>query len=374
MPIEHNYLRTRVRVEHIVANYRLLCQQGGQVLAVVKADAYGHGLVETAAALAGAGCTSFAVGSVAEGAALRDSGNTGEIISLLGPVMAEDDAVAIDKGLVPFIHDFDQLSRLGATCARLGRTAKVALKFDTGMARLGFVEADAPRLAALFAATPCLEVALVSSHLATADDPASFDFVAEQGARFARICQALRQGGLRFRASLCNSAGILAHADSIGFDTRRAGIALYGVNPFAGTSHEALGRGLLPAMETVTRIVSVHDLSRGASVSYGRSYVAERDMRVAIVAAGYADAYSRGLSNKGFMCLAGRRVPILGRVCMQLTAVDVTGLTAVRPGDVIHLLGGEGPGAVTADDLALWWGTISYEVFCLLGLNPREYV
>lgn len=374
MPIEHNYLRTRIRTENIVANYTRLRAQGGQVISVIKADAYGHGLVETATALAGAGCESFAVGSAAEGAALRDAGCAAEIISLLGPVLPEDERLIIEKNLVPFMHDFDQLARLAATCARLGRSAKVALKFDTGMARLGFVEADAPKLAEMLCASPCIEVVMVSSHLATADDPGAFEFVAEQGARFARICQALRHGGLTFRASLCNSAGILAHAGSIGFDARRAGIALYGVNPFAGGEREELGHGLLAAMETVTRVVSVHDLPRGASISYGRTYVAERDMRVAIVAAGYADAYSRGLSNTGFMCLGGRRVPILGRVCMQLTAVDVSGLDAVRPGDVIHLLGGEGPGAVTADDLALWWGTIPYEVFCLLGLNPREYV
>ena len=374
MPIEHNYLRTRVRVANIVANYELLRRHGGQVAAVVKADAYGHGLVETATALAAAGCETFAIGSAAEGAALRDAGCAAEIISLLGPVMPEDDALVIEKGLIPFVHDFGQLARLAASCRAMNRTARVALKFDTGMARLGFVEADAEKLAETISATPHLEAALVASHLATADDPAAFEFVAEQGARFARICQILRRGGLTFRASLCNSAGILAHADSVGFDDRRAGIALYGVNPFAGSNREGLGRGLVPAMETVTRIVSVHDLPRGASISYGRSYVAERDMRVAIVAAGYADAYSRGLSNRGFMCLAGRRVPILGRVCMQLTAVDVSGMEAVRPGDAVHLLGGEGPGAVTADDLAQWWGTIPYEVFCLLGLNPREYV
>ena len=374
MAIEHNYLRTLVRVSNIVKNYELLRQNGGQIIAVVKADAYGHGLVETAFALAAAGCQAFAIGSVAEGAALRQAGLAAEIISLLGPVLPQDDVLAIEKGIIPFIHDFAQLERLAAACTALSRTARVALKFDTGMARLGFVEADAGRLADVLGKTPCLEVAMVSSHLATADDPAAFDFVAEQGARFARICQTLRHGGLSFRASLCNSAGILAHGGSIGFDARRAGIALYGVNPFAGTNREGLGQGLLPAMETTTRIVSVHDLPRGASISYGRTYVAERDMRVAIVAVGYADAYSRGLSNKGFLCLAGRRVPILGRVCMQLTAVDVTGFDAVKPGDQIHLLGGDGPGAITADALALWWGTIPYEVFCLLGLNPRQYV
>jgi alanine racemase len=373
MPIAHNYLRTTVRLSHIVANYKLMRGYGGHVLAVVKADAYGHGLIETARALTGAGCDAFAIGSVAEGAALRDAGCAASIVSLLGPVVSEDDGLALEKDVIPFVHDYGQLERLAAAAAKVGKKAKVALKFDTGMARLGFTEADVPHLLTRLGALPAIEPVMVSSHLATADDPTAFDYVSSQGGRFARICQALRHGGLTFEASLCNSAGILAHAADFGFEARRAGIALYGVNPFLGTDQEHLGQGLVQAMETTTRIVSVHDLPRGASISYGRTFIAERDMRVAIVAAGYADAYSRGLSNKGFMCLTGRRVPILGRVCMQLTAVDVTGLDP-KPGDAIHLLGGEGSAAISADDLAVWWGTISYEVFCLLGLNPRQYL
>jgi alanine racemase len=372
MTITHNYLRTRVRLANIVANYKHLRTFGGHVLAVVKADAYGHGLIETARALAGAGCDAFAIGSVAEGAALRDSGCTGAVVSLLGPVLPEDYAVVLTHDVTPFIHDFDQLTRLATLATSRGKKAKVALKFDTGMARLGFCECDVPELLARLSELPAIEVVMVSSHFATADDPQAFDFVDAQGTKFARICQALRDGGLTFEASLCNSAGILAHAAEFGFEARRAGIALYGVNPFAGTSREALGAGLLPAMETVTRVVSVHDLACGCSISYGRTYTAERDMRVAIVAAGYADAYSRGLSNRGYMCLAGHRVPIVGRVCMQLTAVDVTGVE-VAPGAEIHLLGGEGPGAISADELAVWWETIPYEVFCLFGLNPREF-
>lgn len=373
MTIEHNYLRTRVRPRAIVDNYRLLCRHGGHVIPVVKADAYGHGLVPVALSLAAAGADTFAIGSVSEGAALRSALPNAEILSLVGPVLPEDDEVVLAHGLIPFIYDFGQLDRLAALSGRTGRPLAVALKFDTGMARLGFTEADLPRLIDRVRDIPGLTVRFVASHLATGDDPADFDFVAEQGRRFDTDCQALRRAGLTFEASLCNSAGILAHAKP-DWVARRAGIALYGVNPFLGTAKESLGQGLAPAMETVTRIVSVHDLPQGSSISYGRTFVANRDMRVAIVAAGYADAYSRGLSNTGFMCVKGQRVPILGRVCMQLTAVDVSAVPAVAPGDLIHLLGGEGPGTITASDLADWWGTISYEVFCLFGLNPREYV
>jgi alanine racemase len=373
MTIAHNYLRTRVRPRAIAENYRLLCRNGGHVIPVIKADAYGHGLIPVARALAEAGADAFAIGSVAEGAALRQTEPTATILSLLGPVLPEDDELVLAHQLVPFIHDFGQLDRLAALSAKTARPLAVALKFDTGMARLGFTETDLPRLVARLGAIPNLTVRFAASHLATADMPEDFDFVAEQGRRFDIACQALRQAGYDFEPSLCNSAGILAHARP-DWSARRAGVALYGVNPFLGTDREALGRGLVPAMETLTRIVSVHDLPQGRSISYGRTFVADRDMRVAIVAAGYADAYSRGLSNTGFMCLAGHRVPIVGRVCMQLTAVDVSTVSEVAPGDTIHLLGGQGPGTIAATDLAEWWGTISYEVFCLFGLSEREYV
>jgi alanine racemase len=373
MSIAHNYLRTRVRPRAVADNYRLLRRHGGHVIPVIKADAYGHGLIPVARALAEAGADTFAIGSVAEGAALRQAEPDATIVSLLGPVLPEDDDLVLTHNLVPFIHDFGQLDRLAALSARTGRSFSVALKFDTGMARLGFTEPDLPRLIARLGDIHNLTVRFVASHLATGDMPEDFDFVAEQGRRFDIACQALRQAGHAFEASLCNSAGILAHARP-DWPARRAGIALYGVNPFLGTDREALGQGLVPAMETLSRIVSVHDLPRGHSISYGRTYVADRDMRVAIVAAGYADAYSRGLSNTGFMCLAGRRVPIVGRVCMQLTAVDVSAVPEAAPGDTIYLLGGQGLAAVTATDVAAWWGTISYEVFCLFGLNEREYV
>lgn len=373
MTIAHNYLRTRVRVGALVANYKLLSRHGGHIIPVIKADAYGHGLEPVARGLAAAGANAFAIGSVAEGAALRATAPDATILSLLGPILPEDDALVLENDLVPFIHDFGQLDRLAALAATTDQPFGIAVKCDTGMARLGFVEADLDRLIDRLKAIPGLTVRFVASHLATADDPKAFDFVEAQGARFATFCQALSLAGFQFEASLCNSAGILAH-ERHAWQAKRAGIALYGINPFRGTDKESLGTGLVPAMETVTRIVSVHDLPRGSSISYGRTYVTDRDRRVAIVAAGYADAYSRGLSNTGFMWLSGRRVPILGRVCMQLTAVDVSGIPDVAPGDEIYLLGGRGAEAITADDLAEWWGTIPYEVFCLFGLNPREYL
>ncbi|QLA16291.1 alanine racemase [Desulfolutivibrio sulfoxidireducens] len=373
MTIPFNSLRARIRVPNIVSNYRRLCRPGGETIPVIKADAYGHGLVPVARALSKAGAATFAVGSVEEAVALRASGVPGRILSLLGPIDA-DQCQALWRGdVIPFVHHPDQLRLLADVSRNMDRPLGVALKCDTGMRRLGFTRGDAAEAARIIAATPGLNLAMLSSHLATADDPGDFDYVEAQIQEFTAIRGQLLALGLSFQTNLANSAAVLAHPEAH-FDSRRVGISLYGGNPFQGTPLAHLGQGLVPAMEVATRIVSVHDLAAGQSVSYGRTFTAPTDTRIAVVAAGYADAYGRSLSNSGFMYLRGVRVPIRGRVCMQLTAVEVSEVPDVRPGEEILLLGGQGENAITPDDLAEWWGTISYEVLCLLGLNPREYV
>ncbi|MBI5519928.1 MAG: alanine racemase [Desulfovibrio sp.] len=378
MSILFNKFEVRIRLAAIRANYRLLCGHGGRVIGVIKADAYGHGLCEVARALAQEGCDTFAIGSVEEGVALRQflrqEGITARVIALLGPVDAEDYAPLWEHEIIPFVGSFRQLETLAGQAARMGKALPVSLKFDTGMARLGFTGADVPRLLERLREAPLVRPVMASSHLATADDPGAVEFVLEQGRRFEDIVSALAQGGYPVEANLANSAGILAHK-KLHHQSQRGGIALYGANPFAGTSWEHLGKGLAQAMEVRTKIVSVHPLKKGQSISYGATYRAERDMTVAIVAAGYADAYSRGLSGKGAqMLIGGRRVPQIGRVCMQLCACDVSEVPDARPGDWAVLLGGEGPLAISADELASWWGTISYEVFCLLGMNRRVFI
>jgi alanine racemase len=174
-------------------------------------------------------------------------------------------------------------------------------------------------------------------------------------------------------ATLANSAAIVAYPE-LRLDMQRPGIALYGADPFWGTAAQGRGPALEPAMEVLTRVYQVHDLRQGETISYGRTFTAGRDMRVAIIGAGYADAWSRGLSNRGLVLLHGLRAPVVGRVCMQMTAVDVTDVPQARAGDRVWLLGGPGENSIRSEELAQWWGTISYEVLCLLGLNRREYI
>jgi alanine racemase len=376
MSIPFNKVRVRVHLDRLAANYRLLAERGGAVFPVVKADAYGHGLAEVAPVLAEAGAELFFVGTVEEAvflrSVLRDRPAAG-IVSLLGPLDRDEYPLLWEHGIIPFVSRAEQLDILAGLAAGRPEGLEIALKFDTGMSRLGFGLEDVEPLLRALRTAGGLRVGLVCSHLATADEPDDPAYARLQGERFQAICAGLRAGGLDFRAVLANSAGLLAHPD-LRFDGQRGGIALYGVNPFQGTAWEHLGQGVSPAMEVTTRVVAVRDLRPGQSISYGRTYTADRAMRAAIVAAGYADGYSRSLSNTGYMHVAGRRVPIIGRVCMQLTAVDVSGVPDVRPGDEVHLLGGPGPDPITPDELAAWWGTIPYEVFCLLGLNPRTHV
>jgi len=378
MSIVYNKLEVRIRLSAIRANYRLLCGRGSRVIGVIKADAYGHGLFPVAQALAQEGCDTFAIGTVEEGVVLRQAlrgvGLGGRIMTLLGPIDSEDYPLLWQFDILPLIGSFRQLEALARQAARIGKLLPIGLKFDTGMARLGFVLDDIRRLLERLREAPLLRPVMASSHLATADSPEATPSLMGQAERFEAMLAALAQGGFKVEANLANSAAILGHPE-LGHQGQRAGIALYGANPFAGTAWEHLGRGLSPAMEVRTRIVTVHPLQKGCSISYGGIYTAERDMRVAIVAAGYADGYSRGLTDSGAqMLICGRRAPVIGRICMQLTACDVTDIPEARSGDWAVLLGGEGPLTIRAEELAAWWGTISYEVFCLLGLNRRVYI
>ncbi len=378
----------RVDARALARNWHGLAERAGcEAWAVVKSDAYGHGLAEAVNALAHAGATVMAVGGLDEVADLRAAGWQGTAVSLLGPIDKAEAREMAALDAVCFVGRPEQMAWLGAAGERLGKAVAVALKFDTGMSRLGFSAADVSGALAALEAAPSVRAVLAATHLSSADADPAADRDGEavtlgQARQIREIAAALRMAGHPARICLCNSAGILSGACAglnaeFGSDMNvvRPGIAMYGANPFHGTAREHLGAFLEPTMAVSARVLTVRDVAQGTPISYGRTYTAEADMRLAVIAAGYADGYSRSLSNTGQVCLHGRRAPIRGRVCMQMTLVDVTHIPEVRPGDDAWLLGGDGEGAITADDLAGWWGTITYEVFCVLGrLNPRVYV
>ncbi len=382
MSIDYNKIQVTVNCDALKRNYELLNQRGGHGVAVIKSDAYGHGLRRAYEAFSAAGAVAFAVGTIGEALKLRGYGCSGRIIALLGVCEAAECPETVAREITPLIYRFEQLYWLeqALRSAGTGKKAPVALKFDTGMARLGFVPEDIPALAAFFADHPNLDPVLVCSHLATADDPAQEAFVLEQVDLFGSIITGLRQHPCfaAIQGSLANTAGLLAFRESR-YDWQRPGIGLYGSNPFFKTDWAHLGAGLEPAMEASAPILQVHGLARGRSASYGRTFYAPKDMRVAVVATGYADCYNRASSSKleqggpAEMLIHGKRAAVLGRVCMQMTVVDVSDIPEAGEGDRAWLLGGRGPDAIRAEELADWWGTIPYEVFCVLGLNPRAY-
>jgi alanine racemase len=352
----------------IVANWRNLCARhpGGAVAAVVKADAYGLGAAAVGPALAGAGCRHFFVAHREEGVALRAAIGPGPMIAVLDDFPPHHTA-AREAALVPVIGSLRERDAWCTASLRTGeRRQGVILHVDTGMARLGL---DAGEQAALMEADPAdalggLEILYVMTHLACADEP-DHPLNALQAERFAAFCDQVLPGVPR---SFANSSGIFL-GPRFASDLARPGCALYGINPTPGRPNPMRQVARLEAP-----ILQVRDIPAGATVGYGASWTAPRPSRIATVAAGYADGYLRALSGRGVRgMLAGHPVPLVGRVSMDLTTFDVTGVPEeAQPGARITLIG-DAPG-IRPDDLAAAAGTIGYEILTSLGAcYRREY-
>ena len=370
---KHSPVKVHVNLNNLKHNYAVLTETcAAPVMPVLKADAYGHGLIPCSKAMLEAGAPALAVGIVDEGFFLREQGLTGPILSLFGPLNTGRAAQAAACDIICLTANMEQLSMLAAQGSP-GKPAKVALKFDTGMARLGFGQDDLPELIAALKKMPALRPVMAMSHFAVADEAEGVNFSAGQIALFKDIAAALKAHWPDLKASLANSAGGLAFPEAR-LDMVRGGVSLYGSNPFQGTEREHLGQALKPVMGISTSLVQVHPLRQGQSISYGRTFTAQRDMMVGIAACGYANGYNRRLSNRAAMVVRGVRAPVLGRVCMQLTAVDVSHIPEAQAGDAVWILGGPGPCAVRDWELAAWQDSITYEVFCCMGgLNALEY-
>jgi alanine racemase len=332
---------------------------GAKVMAVVKANAYGHGLVNTALALADA--DSFAVARLEEGMALRSAGVRAPIVLLEGVFSAEQLAEAAHHGFELVVHDPLQLKLLEAH--RGARRFVIWIKMDTGMNRLGFrPEAFPGALARLRALTvPALELRLMT-HLARADEREIW-MTREQVAAFDHAIAAAGLGGAqRLATSIGNSAGILGWPNAHG-DWVRPGLALYGVSPFGSVSADK--HGLKPVMTLETTVLTVREVKCGETVGYAGAWRAERDSAIAILAAGYGDGLPRHLDNGTPVLIGGARYPLVGRVSMDMIAVDVTGASKVATG-IKAVIWGAG---LPVEEIATHAGTIPYELLC--GVSQR---
>ena len=342
---------------------------GANVMAVVKADAYGHGAVQVARHLE-ADCSFFGVSSVAEAMELRQAGLKKPIL-ILGhtPVEGFPRAVELDIRIAIFKwQDAQELSRIAQIRQK---TAHIHLAVDTGMSRIGFqaTEEDAD-LCAEIARLPGLHLEGLFSHFATADC-ADLSRAQEQAKRFDAFHAMLRLRGLEIPIRhLNNSAGLMNFSTQ--YDMVRSGIVTYGLYP-----SDEVNPGLLPlkpALSWYSRISHIKTLPPGRPISYGGTYVTHRPTRVATVTVGYADGYFRSLSGRFYVLIRGRRAPILGRVCMDQMMVDVTDIPDVALSDRVTLVGRDGGETITVEQIAAVAGSFNYEFICSIGRRvPRIY-
>jgi alanine racemase len=357
--LRHNYLQLRRRLS-----------AEAKLLAVVKADAYGHGLVPAARTLATAGAEYLGVASLEEGLSLREAGLELPILLLMGIVPPESRAaVAADLEVVLYRKDVAQaLEEAGGS---LGKKARAHLKVDTGMGRLGLNPPEVLPFLEGVKNFSHLEVLGLISHLATADE-ANKTYTRKQLQEFLTLLSTARGQDWELPLSHIANSAALVEVPEAHFGMVRPGISLYGSPPAPGRSW---GVDLKPVMSFATQVLQLKRLPPGSSISYGRTYITTDWCNLAVLPVGYCNGYPRLLSNRGEVLLKGHRAPIRGRVCMNLTMVDVSHIPEVAEGETVTLLGADGGERLTADDLASWAETISYDIYCALGsANPRRFV
>jgi alanine racemase len=332
---------------------------------VVKGNAYGHGMVETALAVERF-ATKFCVYSAEEAFDLRDGGITAPIL-ILGPIPHLQLQDAIDAGDEIALWDTKTYVRDVAAAAAKGQTrAKVHIKVNSGLNRLGLAPDDLPDAAELYASIPDLDVTGVFSHLASAEEIDS-PFTMLQLERFTKACDraepAFAAAGARPIRHIAASAAAMLWPQTR-LDLSRFGIALYGLWPSAQTREAMNGNGLdlQPALSYETKLVTIREIDAGEPVGYGNTFHAPRRMRVGVIPVGYADGIPRALSNKGCVIVDGVRAPIIGRVAMNMTTVDITSVPAAHGGSQVVLIGRSNGIDITADDWAGWCDTINYEI------------
>ena len=356
--IRHNYCLMKSQVPPEV-----------RVMAVVKANAYGHGILEVAQTVIDAGCNDLAVAIPEEGVLLRDHGILANIL-VLGAATAVAADVAVERELTLTVFEPEMVAVLDEAAARIGKPALVNIKLDTGMNRIGLrTEGEADALALALTQAKNVRVTAIYTHFADADNLTDAGEISAYTQRQLQLLQTLRA---HFDPSIplhvSNSAMGLV-APEANFAMIRQGISLYGYPPVP-TSLD-----FRAALQWETEIVYVKDLCAGCSIGYGCTYTTDRAVRVATVSVGYGDGYHRLMSNRGQMLVNGKRANIVGRICMDQTMIDVTDIPEVQVGTKAVLIGTQGQERIGADELAVWAETISYEVLLAITTRvPRTYL
>lgn len=345
------------------------------VMAVVKADAYGHGVREVTKTLLENGADRLAVATADEAIQLRDEGFNVPIL-ILGYVLPDDIERLIKADITLTVFDLEQAKIISEKASILRKGCKIHIKLDTGMSRIGYVCTDDEDgiidSIGQISRLPGIEIEGIFSHFAKADetDPS---YTHLQFGRFEKIIKKLEQSGIHIPIKhICNSAGILLYPE-YHLDMVRSGIITYGLAP--SDEVDISDTGLMPAMQFKATVVNVKTLSADTPVSYGGKFVAKAGSRIATISAGYADGYSRVLSNKAQVLIKGHKADVAGNVCMDQFMVDVSEIENINIGDEVILFGSDGNNIITVESVASIIGTISYETVCVVGKRvPRVYI
>ncbi len=360
--ISLNAIRNNVRVA-------IERSRGAMVAAVVKADAYGHGAAHVARAALDAGASWLAVASPVEAVELRRCGISAPILVLAGLFPASA-ATVVEYGIAQAVCDHSLAKAISAEAAHCGKVAELHIKFDSGMGRMGLTSIESTvALARQIAELPNVRIGGVFSHFASSDS-SDTSYAQSQLERWRSLLEAFERAGIDPGIRhIANSAATLALPASH-FDMVRFGISLYGLQP----SDEVSDTSLMPAMTFMTNVVLIKDVPAGGSLSYGMTFTTTRQSRIAIIPAGYADGYMRLLSNRGAVMIRGQRAPVVGRVCMDMTLVDITDIPTATTGDDAVLFGPWKGSGIPAEEVASSIGTINYELTCAVSRRvPRVY-
>lgn len=364
--IAHNFLEIR---NQIGAGVKLCC--------VVKADGYGHGAVELSRVYEELGADYLAVSNIDEGIELRDAGCKIPIL-ILGYTPVGDAARLSEYNISQAVFSLEYARALSEKCLAADISVRVHIKIDTGMSRIGFMCQNFPEDISSVdeicesCALPRLDIEGMFTHFCVSDESGEGrEFTEKQFENFRFVKEELSRRGLEIPLCHCSNSGAIEDYPPTYGDMVRAGIILYGLAP----SPKLAGKlNLVPAMTLKTSVAYVKELKKGATVSYGRTFTAEKDMKIATVPIGYADGYVRSNAEDGYMLVNGQKAKIVGRICMDQTMLDVTDIDYVAQGDEVVVFGNPAHGEPTADSIAANTGTINYEVVCLVGKRvPRIY-
>lgn len=361
-------------IAHNIRELRRATDPKAKLMAVVKANAYGHGAVQVSQVVLRHGADYLGVAILEEARQLREAGIDAPIL-ILGYTPSEQAADLVNLDITQTIYDYNTAAAISQAAVTQGKMAKVHIKVDTGMGRIGFASADTrtPQEILNIAGLPGLEIEGMFTHFAVAEIP-NKDYTYWQYKQFMDLDSRLQQLGLHVPVKhSANSAAILELPD-IHLDMVRAGISVYGLDPSHKVNRENIN--LRPALSLKTRIAHVKTVPAGVSISYGRTFTTARESVIATIPVGYADGYTRLLSNKTCVLAQGRRVPQIGNICMDQFMIDGTDLAeTVKPGDEVVLIGRQKEQEITVDELAGLIGTINYEIICMISDRvPRVYI